>query len=144
VRRSSLRPTFGEYVPADLDEGILYVSLNYATAVHLCACGCRSKVVTPLGPVDWQIIFDGTVSLRPSIGNGQLPCRSHYHIRQNRILWAREMCADATRTASERDRAALRDLHPRRIARPAGWRRCLAWVRNLIKPETDQPPVLRR
>ena len=31
---------------------------------------------------------NGTVSLRPSIGNWQLPCRSHYFIVRNRVVWA--------------------------------------------------------
>ncbi len=132
MRGSSLRPTFSEFIPADLDEGTLYISLDYATAVHLCACGCSSKVVTPFGPADWQLVFDGTVSLRPSIGNGQLPCRSHYYIRQDRILWVREISASATMAASERDRAALRDLHAQRAARPVWWRRCFAWVRAIV------------
>lgn len=132
MTETSLRPTFSQYIPADLDEGILYISLDYATAVHLCACGCSSKVVTPFGPADWQLVFDGTVSLRPSIGNGQLPCRSHYYIRQDRILWVREMTASATKAASERDQAALRNLHAQHAARPVWWRRCLAWVRKIL------------
>lgn len=129
---SSLRPTFSQYIPADLDEGILYISLDYSTAVHLCACGCSAKVVTPFGPADWQLVFDGTVSLRPSIGNGQLPCRSHYFIRQDQILWAREMTASATKVASDRDQAALRNLHAQHAARPVWWRRCTAWARKIL------------
>ena len=68
---TSLQPAFSEYIPTDLDEGLLYVSMDYATASHLCACGCRSKIATPLGRADWVLTFDGTVTLRPSIGNGQ-------------------------------------------------------------------------
>lgn len=129
---SNLRPTFSQYIPADLDEGILYISLDYSTAVHLCACGCSAKVVTPFGPADWQLVFDGTVSLRPSIGNGQLPCRSHYFIHQDQILWAREMTASATKVASDRDQAALRNLHAQHAARPVWWRRCTAWARKIL------------
>lgn len=132
MRKACLRPIFSEYIPADLDEGILYISLDYATAVHLCACGCSSKVVTPFSPADWQLVFDGTVSLRPSIGNGHLPCRSHYFIRQDRIDWVRKMNASATQAASERDRAALRNLHAQRAARPAWWRRCLARTSKIL------------
>jgi len=34
-------------------------------------------VVTPLSPTGWSLIFDGeTVSLYPSIGNWNFPCRS--------------------------------------------------------------------
>lgn len=84
-------PRFEEYIPADPEPGLLHISLRYATAVHLCACGCRRKVVTPLKPAGWRLIFDGTVSLDPSIGNGQYPCRSHYYIRSNRVEWLAEV-----------------------------------------------------
>ena len=60
--------------PANTD-GILYVSMEYATATHLCACGCGLTVVTPISPTDWQISYNGrTVSLYPSIGNRSFPC----------------------------------------------------------------------
>lgn len=102
-----LEPRFVEYVPARLEPGVLYVSMEYATAAHLCPCGCGSRVVTPLGPPDWRLLFDGSVSLRPSIGNGQIPCRSHYFIQADRVLWAPPMTKDQTRRAQYRDRAAL-------------------------------------
>jgi Family of unknown function (DUF6527) len=35
---------------------------------NLCCCGCGEKVVTPLRPTDWKLIFDGkTISLDPSL-----------------------------------------------------------------------------
>lgn len=132
LREARLRPTLSEYIPTELDTGILYISMNYATAVHMCACGCSSKVVTPFGPADWQLVFDGTVSLRPSIGNGQLPCRSHYFIRQDQILWAREMTASATNVASERDQAALRNLYAHHAARPVWWRRYTVLAQKIL------------
>lgn len=89
MKRSNLSHQFVEFIPADLDEGVLYVSIQYATAIHLCACGCGNKVVTPLSPADWSLVYDGdTVSLMPSIGNWQFPCRSHYWIRRGRVEWA--------------------------------------------------------
>jgi hypothetical protein len=36
---------FVERVPERLEEGVLYVSILYATAMHFCACGCRREVV---------------------------------------------------------------------------------------------------
>ena len=106
MRANRLDIRFSTHIPAEPDEGILYVSMDYATAVHRCACGCGSKVVTPFGPADWQLGFDGTVTLRPSIGNGQLPCRSHYYIRDDTIVWMRSISIEETRAAQQRDRAA--------------------------------------
>lgn len=80
---------FVEFLPEHLDEGVLYVSVPYATTAHLCPCGCRGEVVTPLSPIGWRLTFDGeTVSLEPSIGNWSFACQSHYWIERNRIDWA--------------------------------------------------------
>jgi len=77
---------FVEFIPDDIQEGILYISIPYATVIHKCACGCGNEVVTPLSPEDWQFTFDGkTVSLYPSIGSRNLMCKSHYWITQNQI-----------------------------------------------------------
>lgn len=90
MRQSSLIPEFVDEIPAELEEGRLYISIRYRTASHLCACGCGLKVVTPIKPPKWNLTYDGeTVSLSPSIGSWQLPCRSHYVIRKNRVVWAR-------------------------------------------------------
>jgi hypothetical protein len=133
VKHTSLRSAFSEYIPAELDEGTLYISMDYATAVHLCACGCRSKVVTPFGPADWQLTFDGTVTLSPSIGNGQLPCRSHYYIHHDHIQWVRKMSASATPEANQRDQAALRHLHARHAEQQPWWRRYATRARAIIE-----------
>jgi hypothetical protein len=85
-----LRHEFVEFIPDDLQPGTIYVSIRFATASHLCCCGCGNKVVTPLRPTDWKLIFDGkTVSLDPSIGNWSFACQSHYWIVRNKIKWAR-------------------------------------------------------
>lgn len=89
-----LQPTFTEYIPSNLEPGILYVSLQYAMAVHLCASGCGRKVVTPFSPADWRLTFDGTVRIHPSIGDWQFPCQSHYFIRSNHVVWARRLISD--------------------------------------------------
>jgi hypothetical protein len=87
-RRREIRHEFVEFVPAELAEGVLYVSLEYGTASHLCCCGCGNKAVTPLSPTDWRLIFDGeTVSLDPSIGNWSFDCHSHYWIVRGKIRW---------------------------------------------------------
>jgi Family of unknown function (DUF6527) len=89
MRRTSITHEFVEYVPTELADGILYISITYRTAVHRCACGCGNKVVTPITPADWQLYYNGdTVSLTPSIGNWGFPCHSHYWIDAGRIRWA--------------------------------------------------------
>ena len=86
-----LKHQFVEFIPEQLADSTLYVSMRFATVSHLCACGCGKKVVTPLKPTDWKLIFDGkTVSLDPSIGNWSFPCRSHYWIRNNKVRWAED------------------------------------------------------
>lgn len=84
---NSLVPEFVEFLPMNLEEGKLYISMKYCTAVHLCACGCGERVVTPLQPNGWKLSFDGVVTLRPSIGNFEYPCMSHYFITDNKIQW---------------------------------------------------------
>ena len=104
TRHSSLAHEFVEYVPAELAEGVLYISIPYRTAVHRCACGCGNKVVTPISPADWQLFYDGdTVSLTPSIGNWGFPCRSHYWIDAGRIRWSRPWTADQIAAGRARD-----------------------------------------
>ncbi len=89
-RLQSIRPEFVEFVPDQLESGVLYVSVQYKSVQHLCCCGCGRKVVTPLSPTGWRMTFDGrSVTLHPSIGNWQKECGSHYLIVENRIRWAR-------------------------------------------------------
>lgn len=92
---NSLVPKFVEYIPADLEPGVLYISMKYATTVHLCACGCGEKVVTPLSRSYWKLLFDGeSITLRPSIGNFEFQCKSHYFVTENRIDWCRTIKND--------------------------------------------------
>jgi hypothetical protein len=77
---------FVEVIPDKINEGVLYISIQYCTAIHKCVCGCGNEVVTPLSPSDWKLTFNGeTVSLSPSIGNWNFPCRSHYYITNSEI-----------------------------------------------------------
>lgn len=81
-----LQHKFVEFIPDKMDDGILYISIEYCTAIHKCVCGCGEEVVTPISPTDWRLTFDGkTVSLYPSIGNWNFACKSHYWIKKSRI-----------------------------------------------------------
>lgn len=76
-------------VPKELETDKIYISLECKVIIHLCACGCGEKVVLPIDPDGWEISYDGeSVTLKPSIGNFQFPCRSHYWIRNNKVEWA--------------------------------------------------------
>lgn len=77
-----------ERIPKHLEEGIIYVCLECQVAVHLCACGCGEKTVTPLEENGWNLTFDENgLSLSPSIGNFSIPCKSHYFIKDNKVRW---------------------------------------------------------
>lgn len=75
-------------LPRVPEEGVLYVSDEFKTATHLCACGCGEKVRTPIGPEEWSVWeASNGPTLRPSIGNWQKPCRSHYLITAGAVEW---------------------------------------------------------
>ncbi|MHB8656306.1 MAG: DUF6527 family protein [Terriglobia bacterium] len=108
-REMVLKHEFVEYIPNDLKDGTIYVSMAFATAVHICCCGCGNEVITPLSPTDWKLIFDGqTISFDPSIGNWSFACRSHYWIRRNKVVWARRWSRQEVEAGRLHDRLAKR------------------------------------
>jgi len=100
-----MKHEFVDIIPDKLDEDVLYISIKYATAIHLCACGCKNEVVTPFSPTDWKLTFDGkTVSLSPSIGNWSFPCRSHYYIHNDKIIHARKWTEREIKSGRKKDK----------------------------------------
>jgi hypothetical protein len=107
VRLQSIEHKFVEFIPEKLVPGQLYISVEYNTASHLCACGCGYEVSTTISPTDWNITYNGrSVSLSPSIGNSNFPCKSHYWIRGNRVVWESKMTPKLTALSRARDKAA--------------------------------------
>jgi hypothetical protein len=113
-------------IPESLEESVLYISIPYATAAHLCACGCGREVVTPITPTDWELTFDGeSVSLHPSVGNWSFPCQSHYVIKRGRVQWAPRLTREQIQRGRERDRmrktryAELRDAGEKPVDSPS-------------------------
>jgi hypothetical protein len=107
IRHPKLVHRFVEDIPELLEPGVLYVSLSYATALHLCCCGCKREVVTPLSPAQWKMTFDGeSVSLHPSIGSWALPCRSHYVVRRGRVVEAGQWSEEEIESGRLKDKAA--------------------------------------
>jgi len=119
-----------KYVPKTLEPGRLYVSEEYGAAVHLCACGCGSKVSTPLRPTEWAL--EDTLAgptLMPSIGSWQLPCKSHYFIRKGEIIWSDMWTpkqVSAGRKTEESRRLAYYGVFERERNKPL--RRLWTWI----------------
>jgi Family of unknown function (DUF6527) len=121
------------YVPAVLEPGVLYVSEEYKIAMHLCACGCGSKVPVSLGPAGWTVTErNGRPTIRPSIGNGQLPCRSHYLISDGKVEWVPAMSAAQTVAALKSDHrrreAYYGDLNRQPPWWLRAWKALLDWI----------------
>jgi hypothetical protein len=130
TKLTHISPQFVEFIPKELSDGVLYISEAYGTASHNCACGCGIRVVTPLTPFDWQVIKHGrSVSLVPSIGNHDYPCRSHYWITENRIDWAPKWSRNRIEAARLKDRER-KDAYFATPAPdpPSGWFKSM-WVR---------------
>ena len=107
IKMKTLEHEFVDILPSTLEPGTLYISMEYRTAVHSCFCGCGNEVVTPFTPTDWKLIYDGdTVSLKPSVGNWNQPCRSHYVIKRNSIVWAGSWTEKQIEAERMRDQAA--------------------------------------
>lgn len=125
------RAEFVEFVPPDREEGVLYISTTYRTAVHSCACGCGLKVVTPIRPSGWHLLWDGdSASLKPSIGNWGFPCRSHYFIRAGRVHWAPQWSPAQVNSGAARDRAERdREFVANTRKRPA---KAVSWIARLF------------
>jgi len=112
VKPMQITHVFVDEIPSAVEAGVIYVSLKYATAVHLCACGCRNEIVTPISPTDWKITFDGvSISLDPSIGSWNLPCASHYWIMNDRIEWSGRWSKTRIKASRQRDELAKRQYY---------------------------------
>jgi hypothetical protein len=143
IRHLRLQHRFVEHIPEWLEPGVLYVSMEYATAAHSCCCGCGEEVVTPFTPTDWKMTFDGeAISLRPSVGNWTLKCRSHYVIDRGRVIEGGPWSDEQVTAERRRDRAAKALFYNQSATvdapiqtpasnlggRPTWFRRLLAWM----------------
>lgn len=80
---------FVEFMPDVIQDGVIYISLEYKSVIHKCACGCGKEVNTPLHPTGWKMLYDGeSISLEPSVGNWGFDCKSHYWITNNKVEWS--------------------------------------------------------
>jgi hypothetical protein len=126
---------FVDLVPAQREEGKLYISIKYRTAVHDCFCGCGMKVVTPIRPTGWKLTYDGdVVTLHPSIGNWSFPCRSHYWINDSVAIPAGPMDDQDVAAGRSNDQRA-KEIYfgeqdrPRVVERPPPIKKRSLWQR---------------
>jgi hypothetical protein len=111
-QHTKLEHKFIHHIPEQIEPGVIYISMDYATAAHSCCCGCGEQVVTPFAPTDWELTFDGeTVSLWPSIGNWNFDCRSHYIIRNSRIVGAEPWESGSIERGRSRDRRRKEEFY---------------------------------
>lgn len=131
---SSFRLERVQYIPKVLEAGVLYMASEFDIAAHLCACGCGTKVTTPLGPTEWRVTETRTgPSVFPSIGSWQLPCRSHYLITGGKTHWAgqwTEAQINAGRSGEQRRREAY---YGARAHDRKWWVRLLRWLKGLFQ-----------
>ncbi len=123
-----------QYMPKQLQPGVLYVAEQFGAAAHLCPCGCGTKVRTPLGPTEWTLeeTAEGP-SLSPSVGNWQHPCQSHYSITRGEVEWAKQWTSEeitAGRQYEEQRREAYYAARQRPISRLGRLRKWL--VKSLL------------
>jgi hypothetical protein len=147
IRYNRLAHQFVNDMPDVLEPGVLYVSMRYALALHLCCCGCGREISTPFSPAQWKMSFDGdAVSLSPSVGSWNLPCRSHYIVSGGRVIEAMPWSEKAVTNGQKRDKRALANYfakaassQPESNAPPAaeptrrGWG---AWIGGFFKPHS--------
>jgi hypothetical protein len=121
-----------QYMPTALEPGLLYVAEQFKAAAHLCACGCGTVVRTPLNR--WTLIeTENGPSLKPSIGNWEESCQSHYWIESGRVRWDKkwmpEQIAAGRRHEEQRRRAYYEQLDRKR----GKFRRFLHWFKELFR-----------
>ena len=88
-----LEPIFVDVLPPfeRIKNGQIWISHKHRTINLRCPCGCLSLTVLTLHPDRWHLCFDGrTVSLVGHTGGSvwtSSGCRSHYYIRENKVIW---------------------------------------------------------
>jgi len=92
---SEYRPIDVHDMPADILEGCMYVNRRQGHITLHCPCGCGEIIHIPFRLEDehrenipWTMEeHDGRCTLRPSVQMKD-GCKSHYHITDNRVVWA--------------------------------------------------------
>ena len=123
------------YMPKQLEAGLLYYTEEFRTCAHLCACGCGSKVRTPISLAEWNITESKKgPTLYPSIGNWQMKCRSHYWIIDGKVKWASQWTEEEIlegRIAENKRREEYYESKSK--MKHSGWKKYWIWIRSFLK-----------
>ena len=140
MRSTSIAHEFVESIPCELESGVLYISIDFRTTMHLCACGCGNEVVLPLRPAAWSLTYDGVdVSMSPSVGNWSFECLSHYWIRRSQVEWAGDWSDQQIASGRQRtlvERGAIPALPAPEPDRPKWWRRIMVSAATRLGPRS--------
>jgi hypothetical protein len=123
-----------QYMPTDLEPGILYVAEEFGAAAHLCACGCGVIVRTPLDDTEWSLEeTEEGPSLYPSIGNWQEPCQSHYWIEHGNVKWAPKWTSGQIEAGRRREQERREKYYEALYRKqPIKLRKLWNWLRSFL------------
>ena len=123
------------YMPKEMEPGILYFSEEFGIAIHLCACGCGSKIKTPISPTEWSIKeTERGPSLFPSIGNWQEACQSHYWIQAGQIKWSEKWSPEEIEAGRQHEQQRRQAYYESLEHRRAGFlQRIWRWITSRFK-----------
>lgn len=101
-----------ERFPDALGPGKFYFSEDFRSSVHLCACGCGSRVVLPIKSAGWKLMqTERSFTISPSVGNREFACRSHYLIEGGRIIWLTSMSDQEVQASRAIDKQHIEKMH---------------------------------
>lgn len=133
MKLKTIRLQHVEYMPKQLEPGILYVSKKFGAVAHLCACGCGTKIRTPLGPTEWAVTeTTWGPSLWPSVGNWQQPCRSHYIIEGGKIVWMDQWTPEQILAGRQREEHRRKEYYDAMYAKRGFLARLWNWLKSIL------------
>jgi Family of unknown function (DUF6527) len=122
-----------QYMPTELEPGILYVAEEFKAAAHLCACGCGSVVRTPLNR--WALVeTEHGPSLHPSVGNWQEPCQSHYWIDGGKVRWAPKWSRSEIEVGRREEQERLEARYQKHTKLRQWWNRLKSFLSQTTLP----------
>lgn len=79
LNKQKMKLSAVEFIPENLEPGILYYSEIYKTAAHICPCGCGKEYSVPISEDGWNISNIDLLTIQPSFHH-RINCMAHYII----------------------------------------------------------------